>query len=127
MLRGEIFLGPFLYSDLAGSKRRPVCVVSAPAYNGGPDVIVAMISSGARLTSPRLGDVVLRDWQRAGLLRPSVVRVGRPQVMEQRLLSSKRGALDASDLAAIDQALKDVLGISCFRGIEQHLTRSGMT
>jgi mRNA-degrading endonuclease toxin of MazEF toxin-antitoxin module len=111
LLRGEIYLGPFLYSDLAGSKRRPVCVVSAPAYNAGPDVVVAMISSGARLTSPRLGDVVLQDWQRAGLLRPSVVRVGRLQVIEQRLLSTRRGALEAADLASVDQALRDVLGL----------------
>jgi mRNA interferase MazF len=111
LLRGEIYLGPFLYSDLAGSKRRPVCVVSAPAYNAGPDVVVAMTSSGARLTSPRLGDVVLQDWQRAGLLRPSVVRVGRLQVIEQRLLSTQRGALEAADLAAVDQALRDVLGL----------------
>jgi mRNA interferase MazF len=112
LLRGEIYLGPFLYSDLAGSKPRPVCVVSAPAYNAGPDVVVAMISSGARLTSPRLGDVVLQDWQRAGLLRPSVVRVGRLQVIEQRLLSTQRGALEAGDLAAVDQALRDVLGLA---------------
>lgn len=86
-------------------------MVSASAYNAGPDVVVAMISSGARLTSPRLGDVVLRDWQRAGLLRPSVVRVGRLQVIEQRLLSAKRGALESADLAAVDQALRDVLGL----------------
>ncbi|HEX6394656.1 MAG TPA: type II toxin-antitoxin system PemK/MazF family toxin [Acidimicrobiales bacterium] len=111
MDRGEIYLGPFLYSDLAGSKRRPVCVVSAPAYNAGPDVVVCMITSGARLTSPRLGDVVVRDWQGAGLLRPSVVRVGRLQVIEQRLLSSRRGALAAADLAAVDQALREVLGM----------------
>jgi hypothetical protein len=54
---------------------------------------------------------VLQDWQRAGLLRPSVVRVGRLQVIEQRLLSTQRGALEAADLAAVDQALRDVLGL----------------
>jgi mRNA-degrading endonuclease toxin of MazEF toxin-antitoxin module len=86
--RGEIYLGPFLYSDLAGSKRRPMCIVSAPAYNVGPDVMVAMVSSGARVLSPRLGDVVLKEWQRSGLLRPSVVRAGRLQVIERRLLST---------------------------------------
>jgi mRNA-degrading endonuclease toxin of MazEF toxin-antitoxin module len=86
-------------------------VVSAPVYNAGPDVVVAMISIGVRLTSPPPGDVVLRDWQRAGLLRPSVVRVGRLQVIEPRLLSTRRGALAAADLAAVDQALRDVLGL----------------
>lgn len=90
MNRGEIHLGPFLYSDLAGSKRRPVCIVSAPFYNAGPDVVVAMVSSGARVAAPRLGDVVLKDWQQSGLLRPSVVRAGRLQVIERRLLSAQR-------------------------------------
>lgn len=111
MDRGEIYLGPFLYSDLAGSKRRPVCVVSAPEYNARADVMVAMISSGSRVTAPRLGDVAPHDWQQAGLLRPSIVRAGRVQVIERRLLSTKRGTLSATDLAAVDQALRDVLGL----------------
>jgi len=109
--RGEIYLGPFLYSNLAGSKWRPVCVVSAPTYNAGPDVMVAMISSGTRVTAPCLGDVELRDWQQSGLLRPSVVRAGRLQVIERRLLSSQRGTLSTADLAALDQALRVVLGL----------------
>lgn len=111
MNRGGIYLGPFLYSDLEGSKRRPVCIVSAPAYNAGPDVMVAMVSSGARVVTPRLGDVVLKDWQQSGLLRPSVVRAGRLQVIERRLLSAQRGALSEADLDAVDEALKNVLGL----------------
>lgn len=111
MDRGEIYLGPFLYSDLAGSKRRPMCIVSASAYNAGPDVMVAMVSSGARVSSPRLGDVVLKDWQQSGLLRPSVIRAGRLQVIERRLLSAQRGVLSAPDLDAVDEALRNVLGL----------------
>lgn len=111
MNRGEIYLDPFLYSDLAGSKRRPVCIVSAPVYNAGPDVVVAMVSSGARVAAPRLGDVVLKDWHQSGLLRPSVVRAGRLQVIERRLLSAQRGALSEADLDAVDEALKNVLGL----------------
>lgn len=89
-----------------------MCVLSVPAYNVGPDVMVAMISSGARATTPRLGDVVLNDWDQAGLLRPSVVRTGRLQVIERRLLSTRRGTLTAADLGAVDQALKTVLGFA---------------
>ena len=111
MDRGDIHLCEFLYADLTGSKRRPVCVVSALTYNAGQDVMVAMISSGTRVTAPSLGDVPVQDWQQAGLLRPSVVRAGRLQVIEQRLLSSHRGRLSPGDLAAVDQALKDVLGL----------------
>ncbi|MCU1460929.1 MAG: hypothetical protein JWO37_1004 [Acidimicrobiales bacterium] len=88
-----------------------MCVISVPAYNAGPDVVVAMISSGTRVTAPWLGDVELRDWQLAGLLRPSVVRAGRLQVMERRLLSGQRGTLSAADLTAVDHVLRDVLGL----------------
>ena len=35
-------LVPFPYSDLRGMKRRPACIVSAGAYQRGPDVIVAL-------------------------------------------------------------------------------------
>ena len=52
MDRGEIYLGPFMYADLAGSKRRPVCVVSSQNYNAGPDVMVAMILSLIHISEP---------------------------------------------------------------------------
>lgn len=88
-----------------------MCVISGSRYNAGPDVIVAMISSGERVASPRLGDVVIQEWQGAGLLRPSVVRAGRLQVIEWRLLSTFRGALAPPDLLSVDHALRSVLGI----------------
>jgi mRNA-degrading endonuclease toxin of MazEF toxin-antitoxin module len=53
MERGDIYLAPFTYADLQGSKRRPVCVVSSAAFNIGADVIVAMVtSSRQRLATP---------------------------------------------------------------------------
>lgn len=48
-------------------------------------------SSARRLAAPGVGDVVLDDWHRAGLLRPSVVRTGRLLVPEARLLSARLG------------------------------------
>jgi mRNA interferase MazF len=110
--RGEVYLGPFLYSDLTGSKRRPMCVLSSRRYNAGPDVVVAMVSSGTHVSSPRLGDAVLQDWQQSGLLRPSVVRAGRLQVIEQRLLSTLRGTLSSLDLMSVNEALRDVLELA---------------
>lgn len=44
--QGEIVLVPFPYSDLSGSKRRPVLIVSNDSYNASfPDVVVAVITS----------------------------------------------------------------------------------
>jgi mRNA interferase MazF len=110
--RGDIYLAPFTYADLQGSKRRPVCVVSSVPFNAGPDIIVAMVTSSAqRLAAPGTGDVILIDWRGARLLRPSVVRTGRLMVLEARLLSAQLGALTPDDLAAVDRGLKDALGL----------------
>jgi mRNA interferase MazF len=103
MDRGQIVLAPFLYSDLVGMKRRPACVVSSAAYNRGPDVILAMVTSRTtRLQAPTLGDAVVKDWQAAGLRVPSVIRAGRLLVLEQRLIQFALGRLTSSDLALVD-------------------------
>lgn len=112
MIRGEVHLAPFLYSDLQGSKRRPVCVISSDAYHEGPDVIVAMVtSSRVRIEAPALGDVVVDDWEAAGLLRPSVVRAGRLLVLEAGFLDGPLGVLTDRDRGATDDALRSVLGL----------------
>ena len=112
MNRGQLVLAPFAYSDLLGSKRRPACVVSAPAFNVGPDVVLAMITSNAALLRhPGTGDVVVADWRVAGLPLPSVVRTGRLLVIERRLVFRTLGSLAALDLAAVDEALKTVFGL----------------
>ena len=109
--RGQTLLVPFVYSDLAGSKGRPACVVSSAVYNDGPDVIVAMITSSRRVVDrPGFGDVVLADWEHAGLRLPSVLRAGRLLVLEQRLLGDSLGNLSGRDHEAADLALLAVLG-----------------
>jgi mRNA interferase MazF len=113
LVRGDIVLAPFSYSDLRGMKRRPACVVSADAYHAGPDVILVMVTSqAARRQAPGLGDVVIAGWQAAGLLAPSTVRAGRLLVLEQSRLGSTLGRLSAPELAAVDDALRVVLALS---------------
>jgi mRNA-degrading endonuclease toxin of MazEF toxin-antitoxin module len=93
-------------------KRRPACVVSAGAYQRGPDVIVAIVTSQiGRRQAPGLGDVVVADWQSAGLRAPSTVRAGRLLVVEQRLLGATLGRLSAATLADVDGALRAVFGL----------------
>jgi mRNA interferase MazF len=113
MDRGQIVLAPFLYSDLVGMKRRPTCVVSSAAYNSGPDVILAMVTSRrTRLLAPTPGDVAIADWRAAGLSTPSVIRAGRLLVLEQRLIQFALGRLTPSDLALVDRGLFSVLDLS---------------
>jgi mRNA-degrading endonuclease toxin of MazEF toxin-antitoxin module len=108
-VRGDLFLAPFLYADL-GEAKRPVCVVSGEAFNQGPDLIVAMVTSRrARLTAPEVGDVPLTEWQSAGLLAPSTLRTGRLQTIGAGLLESQLGALSSANRDAMSTALRDVL------------------
>jgi mRNA-degrading endonuclease toxin of MazEF toxin-antitoxin module len=93
-------------------KRRPACVVSADAYQRGPDVIVAMVTSQTgRRRAPGLGDVVVTDWQAAGLRAPSTIRASRLLVLEQRLLGATLGRLSSSTLTEVDDALRAVFGL----------------
>jgi|SRR5665213_577385 len=112
MDRGQIVFAPFLYSDLQGTKRRPACVVSAPEFNDGPDVVVAMVTSSRwRFDRLGIGDVTLEDWQAAGLPRRSLVRTGRLLVLEQRLIQFALGSVTARDLISVDRALRSTLGL----------------
>lgn len=105
-----MYLAQFPYADLEVSKRRPVCVVSGTAFNRGPDVVVAMVtSSRARIRAPSVGDVVLQDWESAGLRAPSTLRAGRLNAMEARLLDGRLGSLTRRDLDATAAALQTVL------------------
>jgi mRNA interferase MazF len=71
--RGDVVLIPFPFTDLSAKRVRPAIVVSVPEYeqNTG-DIIVAQVTSRQHSLPT---DYALQDWQFAGLLRPSVVRV----------------------------------------------------
>lgn len=113
MDRGLIVYAPFVFSNLEGQKMRPACILSTAAFNAGPDLVVAMVTSRRRLVDkPGLGDVVLRDWQQVGLRLPSVLRVGRVQGIERRLVTLRLGPLTRYDAAAADEALREVLGLA---------------
>ena len=113
MQRGDIFFAPFPYTDLAHTKPRPVCIVSDSGFNTGIDVVVAMITSkSSRRTNPGVGDFAVVDWQPARLLTASAIRAGRLWTSEKRLLGARLGTLSENDIARLDQALAEVLGLT---------------
>ena len=86
--------------------------MSSDNYQGGPDIIVAMITSQtARREAPGLGDVVVETWAAAGLRAHSTVRTGRLLVIEQRLLGTTLGALDSRTMTDVDAALRSVFDL----------------
>jgi mRNA interferase MazF len=67
--QGEVLLARLVFSNGHGAKRRPVLVIHD---FGDDDLLVAPITSQAARGA---ADVMLSDWQGAGLKLPSVVRV----------------------------------------------------
>ncbi|HEV2365420.1 MAG TPA: type II toxin-antitoxin system PemK/MazF family toxin [Caulobacteraceae bacterium] len=70
---GDVVLVPFPFTSQTASKQRPAVVISSRAYGlERPDLMLMAITSQLRPT-PALGEVWLRHWQGAGLLKPSAV------------------------------------------------------
>ena len=106
---GVIVLVPFPFTNQAAVKRRPAVVVSNFAYsNVRPDVIVMAVTSQVR-ANPALGEVLVVDWQAAGLLKPSAIK---PifATLEQSLVLRRLGMLDPSDQASLRAGIGRILG-----------------
>jgi mRNA interferase MazF len=106
---GDVVLAPFPFTNQTASKQRPAVVISSRAYGlERPDLMLMAITSQLRPT-PALGEVWLRRWQGAGLLKPSAVK---PVIatLEQGLVIRQLGVLDAEDRDALRAALGQIIG-----------------
>jgi hypothetical protein len=74
---GDIWRIHFPYGDQPGFKMRPVVVVGASPMGHTEEevVLVAMITS--RVHQRRNGDVVIGNYQAAGLPKPSIIKARR--------------------------------------------------
>lgn len=102
---GDVVLVPFPFTDQSSSKRRPAVVVSSSAHiRGTGDLVILAISS----QRGRPVDLEVRDWQEAGLLKPSVFK---PVVttIESSLILKKLGALTGRDLSTLRQMIDFLL------------------
>ena len=106
---GDIVLVPFPFTDQSGIKKRPAVIVSSAAYNiARLDVILMAVTSQIR-PSATFGEVLISDWQRAGLLKPSVIKPVMTTV-ERRLIIRQLGRLEQADLTALQNVLPVITG-----------------
>jgi mRNA interferase MazF len=99
---GDIVLLRFPFTDAAGSKRRPALVLLDP---GDDDIVVARVT-GQLSTIPQ--DITLNEWQQAGLLIPSVVRLHKVATLQRNLVDKKLGRLAPDDWSRVVLALRQV-------------------
>lgn len=106
---GDIVLVPFPFTDQSATKRRPAVIVSSDRYHRErPDLIIMAVTSQAR-PAGGVGEVQVKEWQAAKLLKPSVVK---PVIttIEHSLVIRTLGRLKEVDQQALQQALAAVIG-----------------
>lgn len=93
----NVVLVPFPFADLLAHKKRPALVMSSFSIPSLPAfMVVAMITS--KIDGEMLkGDILLQDWQQAGLLHPSKVRLGKLVTLEVDLIQKHLGRLSRQD------------------------------
>jgi mRNA interferase MazF len=106
---GDIVLVPFPFTDQTAHKKRPAVIVSSAAYHRDrQDFILLAITSQIK-PSMRVGETFVKEWKRAGLLKPSIFK---PVVttVKRSLILRKLGRLTAEDLEALRKVLATILG-----------------
>jgi mRNA interferase MazF len=106
---GEVILVPFPFTNQTASKRRPAVVVSNRSYSAiRPDVVLMAVTSQLR-ANPGLGEILVAQWQAAGLLKPSTIK---PvfATLEQALVLRRLGVLDTGDQAALRAGIGRIIG-----------------
>jgi len=106
---GDIVLVEIIFADRTGIKKRPAVIICSQSYiKARDDIIVAPITSNIKRTL--LGDTKIKEWERAGLLRPSQV-VGIFQTIHSSLIERKLGKLADKDLQTAKINLRKTLAL----------------
>lgn len=106
---GDIVLVPFPFTDLSATKRRPAIVISSSSYHRErADLVIMAVTSQVR-PAGSIGEVQVKDWKSAGLLKPSVIK---PVIttIEHTLVIRRLGQLKQEDQEAVRKAIAGIFG-----------------
>src|SRR5262249_21715648 len=99
---GELVLIDFPFTAGSQSKPRPGLVL---LDSGDADVLVARVTTQPANTPY---DVPLGDWQQAGLLAPSLVRLHKLATLAKARVQRRLGMLTATDRQAVGTVLQQL-------------------
>jgi mRNA interferase MazF len=106
---GQIVLTPFPYTDLSGTKLRPVLLLRE-ASNRFDDWLVCMVSSQLEQAESGFDEIITpndTDFPATGLKASSVLRLSRLAVLDGALLIGSIGAIEDARLLPVRQRLAD--------------------
>ncbi|MBI1968836.1 type II toxin-antitoxin system PemK/MazF family toxin [Candidatus Woesearchaeota archaeon] len=101
LVKGDIVVVPFPFSDLSAAKKRPVVVV---AQLDGDDVILCQITSIARSDAYAL-PLTFGDFASGALPQASIIRPNRIFTAERSIISYKAGSLKVKKIKEVENVL----------------------
>jgi len=104
----DIILVDFPFTNMRTTKKRPALIISPDTYNKSRDVIVAFITSNLN-TVPRLGDYKIREWKKANLPKPSMIRM-KFATISKSVIDKKLGRLNKKDIESFSSWLLNFFG-----------------
>ena len=102
MAKGTIVLITFPFTDLSGSKLRPVVILAETIE----DVTVAFITT--QLKWQETTDVVLSPSSGNNLKLPSLIRTSKIATLDKALIKGTIGKLTIEETKALDEKLKQI-------------------
>ena len=106
----DVALVPFPFTDQSSSKQRPAVIVSNATYHQERrDVILMPVTSQLHGGALGFGEVLVQDWEAAGLLKPSLIK---PVLatLEYSLVIRILGRLSGRDMEALRENMPRILG-----------------
>lgn len=116
LLRGDVVIVAFPFTDLSGSKRRPAVVIGTGSNQ--QDVILAFISSVIPVNLTVCDLMLLpsaEDFPHTGLKVASIIRLNKLATIDRRLVTRRIGYLDSNRYGELDDALIEAVGINIDR------------
>jgi mRNA interferase MazF len=106
---GDVVLVPFPFTDQTAAKKRPAVVISSAEYNQARPDVILMAITGHLSAYPRIGEVVVSDWEKAGLIKASTIKPILTTV-ERTLIIRTLGDLTQPDRLKLKDAMRIILG-----------------
>jgi mRNA interferase MazF len=104
----DFVLIPFPFTDLSKTKKRPGLIVSPNEYNKSGDLVIAFVTSNLN-AAPKLGDYKIRQWEKSGLPKPSLIRM-KFATINQEIIVKRIGKLTPEDGLAFKKKLQIFFG-----------------
>lgn len=108
MNHGDIILVKFPFTNLESTKKRPALVISKASYGISQSLYtIAMITS--KLDGIKMeGDVLIKNWESAMLIHPSLLRLSKIATVESEIIDKKLGRMHEKDIQTVKKEIKNL-------------------